>query len=119
MTTEKPPPSRFERRYSAAWIGLALSILSVAGMIWAYSQVQRKAVNPGSHSQRDVALLGEVLVTYMTFPFLGLSLIAFTIGLVSLISHLRRNRGVAVPIITLVLCVFAIGSFAALWSGWL
>jgi len=119
MTTESPPPSPFNRYLSSAWIGLALSILSVAGMIWASSRVHRGQVAPGSHTQREAQFLGQVLVTYMAIPFMGLSLIACAIGVASLISNLRRKRGVAVPVITLSLCVFAISFFAALWSGWL
>lgn len=118
VISENPPRSIFRRRFSVAWIGLALSIIAAAGMFWAYSSVQGKPIDPGSHSQRETAFLGKALVAPIAGLLTAFALIAFAVGLGLFIEGLRRRLNVTIPAITVVLCALSFGLFAALWFNW-
>jgi Mg/Co/Ni transporter MgtE len=116
MTSETAPPSILKRRFSEAWVGLALSIVAALVMFFGYTQADRPDPQARHTSHQDI-LGNSIVVSLYAIPAMVLALLAFAVGLGTLIPRLARRQNVAIPAVTVALCALSFGLFAALWFG--
>ncbi len=114
MSPEEGAPSILKRRFSETWVGLALSIVAALVMSVTYANSDR--AKPDSQRPTHQSAVPDLVVIY-TVPAMILALLAFAVGLGTLIPRLVRRQNVAVPAITLAFCALSFALFAALWPG--
>jgi len=111
-SVESRPQESRAKKFSSAGMALALSVVALAGVLL-IDLLNFQARDPNSHSQREAAAYLTVLVYMLaSLALVGISVLAFGIGMAYLIKSIVHHKSVMLPLAAVVLSGAAIGILA-------